>query len=127
MPPRPQLNRLRDTIAEKPAVFERMVRGLPKRFGGLHDYSTLKRMPRGYPDDHPAARWLKYQSFTSGRALTDKEVTGAKLEGLLAREFEALLPLVRWVNGALWLDAGSKLARSGSVRVPSPVPATLTR
>jgi hypothetical protein len=45
----------------------------------------------------------------------------------LAREFEALLPLVRWVNGALGLDAGSKLARSGSVRVPSPVPATLTR
>ena len=127
MPPRPQLNRLRDAIAEKPVVFERMVRGLPKRFGGLHDYSTLKRMPRGYPDDHPAARWLKYQSFTSGRSLTDAEATGAKLEALLAREFEALLPLVRWVNGALGLDAGSKLARSGSVRVPSPVPATLTR
>jgi uncharacterized protein (TIGR02453 family) len=117
MPPRPQLNRLRDAIAEKPAVFERMVRGLPKRFGGLHDYSTLKRMPRGYPDDHPAARWLKYQSFTSGRSLTDAEATSARLEALLAREFEALLPLVRWVNGALGLVVESRLARSRSVGV----------
>jgi uncharacterized protein (TIGR02453 family) len=117
MPPRPQLNRLRDAIAEKPAVFERMVRGLPKRFGGLHDYSTLKRMPRGYPDDHLAARWLKYQSFTSGRSLTDAEATSARLEALLAREFEALLPLVRWVNGALGLVVESRLARSRSVGV----------
>jgi uncharacterized protein (TIGR02453 family) len=117
MPPRPQLNRLRDAIAEKPAVFDRMVRGLPKRFGGLHDYSTLKRMPRGYPDDHLAARWLKYQSFTSGRSLTDAEATSARLEALLAREFEALLPLVRWVNGALGLVVESRLARSRSVGV----------
>jgi uncharacterized protein (TIGR02453 family) len=105
MPPRPQLDKLRDAIAEKPAAFDRMVRELPKRFGGLHEYSVLKRMPRGYPDDHPAARWLKYQSFTSGRTLTDSEATDAKLERLLAREFEALLPLVRWVNGALGLRA----------------------
>ena|SRR5256885_3621382 len=105
MPPRPQLNRLRDAIAEKPAVFDRMVRELPKRFGGIHEYSVLKRMPRGYADDHPAAKWLKYQSFTSGRSMTDAEVTGAKLERLLVREFEALLPLVRWVNGALGLRA----------------------
>src|SRR5690349_7006892 len=64
-----------------------------------------------------AARWLKYQSFTSGRNLTDAEATGAKLESLLAREFEALLPLVRWVNGALGLGVDSRLARSKSVGV----------
>jgi uncharacterized protein (TIGR02453 family) len=105
MPPRPQLDRLRDTIAEKPAAFERMTKSLPKRFGGLHDYAVLKRMPRGYPDDHPAARWLKYQSFTTGRSLDDPSVTDAKLERVLAREFAAMLPLVRWVNGALGLRA----------------------
>jgi hypothetical protein len=74
-------------------------------------------MPRGYPDDHLAARWLKYQSFTSGRSLTDAEATSARLEALLAREFEALLPLVRWVNGALGLVVESRLARSRSVGV----------
>ena len=101
MPPRPQLNQLRDAIAEKPDPFVRMVTQLPRRFGGIHEYSTLKRMPRGYAEDHAAAKWLRYQSFTSGRALKDSEVTGAKLAPLLAREFGALLPLVRWVNGAL--------------------------
>jgi uncharacterized protein (TIGR02453 family) len=103
MPPRPQLNVLREAIAEKPASFDRMARALPKRFGGgsLDEYAVLKRMPRGYSEEHPAANWLKYQSFTSGRALTDAEVTSPKLAPLLAREFEALLPLVRWVNSAL--------------------------
>ena len=105
MPPRPQLNRLRDAIAEKPERFERMARAIPKRFGGIHDYSMLKRMPRGYPETHPAAKWLRYQSFTSGRTLADSNVTSKKLPSLLVREYELLLPLVRWVNGALGLSA----------------------
>ena len=61
MPPRPQLNRIRDAIAEKPAVFDRMARGLVKRYGGLDDEAVLKRMPRGFADDHPAAKWLRYR------------------------------------------------------------------
>jgi Uncharacterized conserved protein len=81
--------------------FVRMMRALPKRFGGLDDSAALKRMPRGYSEEHPAARWLRYQSFTSGRPLTDAQVTSTKLPALLAREFEGLLPLVRWLNGAL--------------------------
>ena len=105
MPPRPQLNRLRDAIAEKPKQFERMAQSLPKRFGGIHDYSMLTRVPRGYPPDHPAAKWLRYQSFTSGRTLDDDKVTNKKLASLLARDYEALLPLVRWVNGALSLPS----------------------
>jgi uncharacterized protein (TIGR02453 family) len=105
MPPRAQLNRIRDAIAEKPAPFDRMARAIPKRFGGIEEYSVLKRMPRGYPEDHPAAEWLRYQSFTSGRTLADTDVTTKRLPALLAREYEALLPLVRWVNGALGLPS----------------------
>jgi uncharacterized protein (TIGR02453 family) len=102
MPPRPQLNRLRDAIVEDHQGFDRTVRGLTKRFDGLDDqHGMLKRVPRGYAEDHPAAKWLKYQSFTSGRALKDSDVVGAQLHSLLAREFEALLPLVRWLNDAL--------------------------
>ena len=107
MPPRPQLNRLRAAIADEPESFVDMTRALPKRFGGLDDSTMLKRMPRGYPDDHPAAEWLRYQSFTSGRPLTDAQVTNSKLVALLAREFEELLPLVRWLNGALGLSEAS--------------------
>ena len=101
MPPRPQINALRDAISKDPAGFDKVAKGLTKRFGGLDDEAVLTRMPRGFSEDHPAAKWLRYQSFTSGRLLKDADVTGPKLPALLAREFEALLPLVRWLNGAL--------------------------
>jgi uncharacterized protein (TIGR02453 family) len=102
MPPRPQLTKLRDAIVDDHKGFDRTVRGLTKRFGGLDEgHGMLKRTPRGYAEDHPAAKWLRYQSFTSGRVLKDSDVVGPQLPNVLAREFEAMLPLVRWLNGAL--------------------------
>lgn len=100
MPPKPQLDKLRDAIAEKPADLERVAHSL-KRFGGLDAEAVLKRMPRGYPETHAAAKWLRYQSFTAGRRLTNSEVTGSRLTAILEKEFAGLLPLVRWLNGAL--------------------------
>jgi uncharacterized protein (TIGR02453 family) len=108
MPPRPQLNKLRNALAKNPGAFDRIVRSIPRRFGGLEDEGALKRMPRGYPEDHPAAKWLRFQSFTSGRTLTDAQVTNTSLAPLLAREYEALLPLVRWLNGALGFKPASR-------------------
>ena len=108
MPPRPQLNKLREAIAKDPRGFDKMARSIPNRFGGLDDEGALKRMPRGYPEDHPAAKWLRFQSFTSGRTLTDAQVTSPSLASFLAREYEALLPLVRWMNGALGFKPASR-------------------
>ena len=101
MPPRPQLDKLREAIAEDHRGFDRMARAL-KRYGGLsEEHGMLKRMPRGYADDHPAGKWLRLQSYTCGRKITDARVTDAKLAAVLAREFEGMLPLVRWLNFAL--------------------------
>jgi uncharacterized protein (TIGR02453 family) len=108
MPPRPQLNKLRKAIADDPKAFDRMARAIPRRFGGLDDEGALKRMPRGYAEDHHAAKWLRFQSFTSGHTLTDAQVTSASLTSLLVREYEALLPLVRWLNGALGFKPASR-------------------
>ncbi len=101
-PPRPQLDKLRDAIAEDPDGFARAAASL-KKFGGLDDESLLKRMPRGYPETHAAAKWLRYQSFTAGRLLKDAEVTGPRLPAILEKEFSGMLALVRWLNGALGL------------------------
>ena len=101
MPPRPLLNKIRDAIAEDPATFDRMAKGLARRYDGLDDEGALKRVPRGFSEDHPAAKWLRYQSFVTGKAVTDADVTSAKLPALLAKEFEGLLPLVRWINASL--------------------------
>ena len=100
MPPRPQLNKIRDAIADDPKSFDTVVRGL-KKYGGLDDEAVLTRMPRGFAEDHPAAKWLRYQSFTSGRLLSDADVTSSKLPTLLARDFQGLVPLVRFLNSAM--------------------------
>lgn len=100
MPPRPQLDKIRDAIADDPSGFGRMA-GKLKQIGGLSEEAMLKRMPRGFAEHHPAAKWLRYQSFTAGHSLTDKQVTDARLPALLEQEFKHLLPLVRWLNAAL--------------------------
>ena len=106
MPPRPALNRFRVAIARDPRGFERiaLAPGLKRRLGGLSEESMLKRPPRGYQEDHPAARWLKFQSFTVGRRLKDSEATGARLTSILQGHYEDMLPLVRWLNSTLGLE-----------------------
>lgn len=105
MPPRPALQRFRAAIANDPRGFERIVLAPARRrrFGDLSDENVLKHMPRGYSPNHPAARWLRHQSFTVGRRLSDAQVTGARLTALLEKDYELMLPLVRWLNGTLGL------------------------
>jgi uncharacterized protein (TIGR02453 family) len=107
MPPRPALQKFRAAIAADPAAFERIVLApaMKKRLGALSEESMLKRAPRGYCDDDPGGRWLRFQSFTVGRPLTDAQVTGPRLTTILESDFEVMLPLVRWLNGALGLKA----------------------
>ena len=103
MPPRGALTRIREALAEAPDPFESIV-GVPRfrrRFGTLDEDAMLKRLPRGYTESHPAARWLRYLSFTAGRRLSEREVLSPRLPATLARDFAALTPFVRWLNGAL--------------------------
>ena len=110
MPPKEALHNLRDAIAEDPRPFERMVTNAPvqRRFGGLDDEAMLKRVPRGYAPDHPAARWLRLQSFTLGRELRDAQAVGARLPALLEADFRLIVPLVRWINGVLGLKPAER-------------------
>lgn len=105
MPPRPALNVLREAIVEDRSGFERAVANpaVTRRFGALNDEAMLKRTPRGYAPDHPAARWLRHQSFVFGRELPVTQAASAKLPSLLERDFELMLPLVRWLNRSLGL------------------------
>ena len=103
MPARPALDKVREAIASDHEELEALL-SLPsfrRRFGRLDEEAMLKRMPRGDDESHPAARWLKYRSFTVTRALTEDEVLGRRLPTLLARDFAAMVPLVRWLNGAI--------------------------
>jgi uncharacterized protein (TIGR02453 family) len=110
MPPREALGKLRDAMAAKPALFNRVVTApaVVRRFGELDTEAVLKRVPRGYAPDHAAAKWLRYQSFSLGRLLTDSQVTSARLPSLVAEDFAGMLPLVRWINAALGLKSAER-------------------
>ncbi len=105
MPPRPALLQIRGALAKDVRGFERVADSpsMRRRFGGLSDESALTRVPRGFAPDHPGARWLRLQSFTVGQSLTDADVTSAKLTKAVHADFEAMTPLVRWLNAAIGL------------------------
>lgn len=105
MPPKEALRRIRDAIADDPTGFSRIAgdRRLERRFDGLSEEAMLQRVPRGFAPDHPAGRWLRFQSFVTGRSLSDAQAVNARLPALLASDFTLMVPLVRWINGTLGL------------------------
>lgn len=109
MPPRPALNKIRESLADDYLGFEDIVlsRAFKRRFGALDTDAMLTRMPRGVDADHPAGDWMRYQSFTAGCAVTVDQMQSAKLPDVLAKHFQAMAPMVRWLNGALGLNASS--------------------
>ena len=76
-------------------------------FGAISTEAMLKRTPRGFEADHPAAEWLKYQSFTAGCSLKQSEVTAVALADRLEEVFRSITPLVRWLNQAMGFRAHS--------------------
>jgi uncharacterized protein (TIGR02453 family) len=103
MPARPALNRVREAIDQDPEALDELVRApaFRRRFRELTPEAVLSRMPRGYAESHPAAGWLRYQSFTASRDMPEREVLSPRLPDILARDFAALVPLVRWLNQAI--------------------------
>lgn len=103
MPPRPSLNRLRESIAAKPALFAGTMSApaFKRRFGALSEEAMLSRLPRGFAPGHPAEAWLRYQSFTVHAMLPDTDVLSARLADRIEKDYRTMLPFVRWLNSAL--------------------------
>ena len=57
----------------------------------------LKRVPSGFPTDHPEAELLKQKDLTFGRRLADDDVFSPGLPDLIADSFEAAVPVMRWL------------------------------
>ena len=103
MPARSALDRVREAIDQDPEALDELVRtpAFRRRFRELTPEAVLTRMPRGYAESHPAAGWLRFQSFTASRDMPEREVLSPRLPDILARDFAALVPLVRWLNQAI--------------------------
>ncbi len=72
----------------------------------LGDYGELrgeayKRVPKPYPADHPAAEWLKLKGMHLMSELSSSLVTSPELVPTIAKEFERLLPFIRFTERGL--------------------------
>lgn len=74
--------------------------GFKTIYGDLYkgDEVRLSTMPKGYEKGNPAADYLKLKSFIAEAPLQDEELTEASLHRKTVTAFEALQPLLQFMN-----------------------------
>ena len=72
-----------------------------KRFGALDPSDALKKVPKGYAADHPAADYLKLKHFVTGQALSDEQLSDKGLLSELKACFRELKPMLGFLGEAL--------------------------
>ena len=75
------------------------------RFEPVHG-DELKRMPQGYAADHPHADLLRLKDVTFGREMSLDEVMSADLPRILAHDFAAAVPVMRFLASLQVAEAG---------------------
>ncbi len=105
MPMPPDLAKVRQEIDYNLKDFKKIIQSA--RFKKVYkdldrspEYS-LSRVPKGYETDNPAAEYLKLKSFVATIKLTDADVTSAAAKKKTMEAYEALLPLVKFLNEAI--------------------------
>lgn len=105
MPMPPQLSKIRQEIDYNFTDFKKILAN--KKFKTVYgDISrsaeyTLTRVPKGYEADNPAADYLKLKSFVALAPMKDMDLTSKDLVKKTVAAFEALQPLVHFINHAL--------------------------
>ncbi len=102
MPGTPELARIRKHLDSHHMQIEKLLGGpaLKAQFGALQG-EQLKRIPRGYPDSHPAADLLRRtQLYLRGR-IPAREVTSATFAKTVAGMFRTATPFVAEIDKAL--------------------------
>ena len=94
------LRGFRDRVANQTDAFRAIVEApeFVEAFGSVSDDGeSLKRVPPGYPPDHPAADLLRKKNVTFGRRLSDDDAFSSDLPNILADTFEVGTPLLRYL------------------------------
>jgi uncharacterized protein (TIGR02453 family) len=62
---------------------------------------SLSRPPKGYDENNPAIEYLKLKSFIAMTPLTDEQITDKKFVATVVKAFDALHPMIVFLNKAL--------------------------
>lgn len=106
MPSSSDLQLIREHIAAHHRRLHRIVTGAAfRRAVGQLEGERLSRVPRGYVKDHPAAEYLRYRQFLAGCEYEAAFATSTRFYPRLLSVFEAIVPLVRFLNEPLFKGA----------------------
>jgi uncharacterized protein (TIGR02453 family) len=67
----------------------------------MNEGQMLVNVPKGYDKENPAASFLKLKSFVATKNIPDTLLTSSGLVKKTAKAFEALMPLVKFMNRSL--------------------------
>jgi len=62
---------------------------------------SLSRPPKGYDDSNPAIEFIKLKSFIAMKNLDDKDMMDKDLSKKITEAFDALQPMIKFLNRAL--------------------------
>ena len=99
MPDRPRIEALRQAVLEDPDRVRSALEdpSFTSMFGSVRTHEELKRVPSGYPADHPMAHLFRWKDLVFSRRLTDDEVLSPDLPDLLAETYAAGVPVFRFL------------------------------
>ena len=97
-----ELLKIRRRIAADPDELRAIVanRMFKKLFTGIEG-ERLKRIPKGFPRDHPAADLLVYKQFLAGAVLPASEIESPGVAAAITKHFQAIAPFIQYLNRAI--------------------------
>ncbi len=105
MPMAPELKKIRQEIDYSFQEFQQILSA--KKFKAVYGKlestgeEKLTNLPRGYEKSNPAAEFLKLKSILALKNIPDSELVKPTLLNQTTRTFEALTPLINFINRAI--------------------------
>jgi uncharacterized protein (TIGR02453 family) len=97
-----QLQAVREHLASNLKRLKRIVESpVFRREVGSLEGERLKRVPRGFPGDHPAADYLRYRQFIVGREFPAAFATSPRFYDAILKLFQRVAPFSRFLNEPL--------------------------
>jgi uncharacterized protein (TIGR02453 family) len=105
MPMAPELKKIRQEIDYNLDEFKKIIssKKFKSVYGELYQGEdiSLSKVPQGFEKDNPAAPWLKLKSILAMRSFSDRDLQSKDLAKKVLESFEALQPLIVFINKGL--------------------------
>ena len=105
MPMPPEMKKVRQEIDYCYDEFKQLLSA--KKFKSVYkelytgEDIRLTKVPQGFEKDNPAAEYLKLKSWLAMKELRDEEITSKDLLKKTTEAFEALQPMIKFLNRAI--------------------------